>query len=111
MADSIQELTDADFAGAVRDGVVLVDFYGTWCPPCAQLDPVIEKIAGDYAGRVRVAKVNVDEQSEAAADNAVEDIPTIIIFRKGEAAGRLFGAQKYGTVAGELDRILAEAHS
>jgi thioredoxin 1 len=111
MAGTIVELTDADFAGAVRDGVVLVDFYGTWCPPCALLEPVIEKLAADYDGRVRVARVNVDDNSEAAADNAVEDIPTVVIFRDGTPEGRLFGAQKYETLAGELDRILSGGRS
>ncbi len=106
MSGAILELADDGFAEAVREGVVLVDFYGTWCPPCKLLEPVIEKLAADYAGRVRVARLNVDENAEAAVDNAVEDIPTVVIFRNGEAAGRLFGAQKYETVAGELDRVL-----
>ncbi len=106
MSGAILELADDGFAEAVREGVVLVDFYGTWCPPCKLLEPVIEKLAADYAGRVRVARLNVDENAEAAVDNAVEDIPTLVIFRNGEAAGRLFGAQKYETVAGELDRLL-----
>ncbi|MDR1745257.1 MAG: thioredoxin [Planctomycetota bacterium] len=108
MAGRILELTDDGFAEAVREGVVLVDFYGTWCPPCKLLEPVIEKLAGDYAGRVRVARINVDDNSEAAVDNAVEDIPTVVIFRNGDAVGRLFGAQKYETLAGELDRILLD---
>jgi len=111
MSDAIRELTDADFAEGVKEGVVLVDFYGTYCPPCKLLDPVLEKLAGDYAGRARVVKVNVDDNSEAAADNAVEDIPTLLIFRDGVAEERLFGAQKYETIAGELDRQLSRRHS
>lgn len=111
MSGAILELTDAEFADGVKEGVVLVDFYGTYCPPCKLLDPVLEKLAAEYAGRVRVIKVNVDDNSEAAVDNAVEDIPTLIIFNKGEAVERLFGAQKFETIAGELDRQLSPGHS
>ncbi len=102
----ITELTDATFSEGVKNGVVLVDFYGTWCPPCKLLDPVIEKLAEDYAGRVRFCRINVDEHSEAAVDNTVEDIPTLVFFRDGDEEQRLFGAQKYDTLAAELDRLL-----
>ncbi len=102
----ITELTDATFSEGVKNGVVLVDFYGTWCPPCKLLDPVVEKLAEDYAGRVAFCRINVDEHSEAAVDNTVEDIPTLVFFRDGNETQRLFGAQKYDTLAAELDRLL-----
>ncbi len=107
MAESVVELTDELFRQAVARGVVLVDFYGTWCPPCKLLEPVLEELAGQYAGRAVVARINVDEHSESAVDNAVDNIPTIILFKNGEEAERLFGAQKAETLAGELDRLLA----
>lgn len=107
MAGSVVELTDESFKQAVGQGVVLVDFYGTWCPPCKLLEPVIEQLAEQYNGRAVIAKVNVDEYSEAAVDNAVDNIPTIILFKNGEEAERLFGAQKAETLSGELDRLLA----
>ena len=104
----IRELTDADFKNATEKGVVLVDFYGTWCPPCKLLEPVIEQLAADFDGRAVVAKLNVDEHSEAAVDNSVEDIPTIVIFKNGTEAGRLFGAQSLETLSEELRRLLGE---
>ena len=107
MSGEVTELTDAAFKEAVAKGVVLVDFYGTYCPPCKLLEPVIEKLAEDYAGRATIARINIDEHSEAAVDNTVEDIPTIVLFKNGEEAKRLFGAQKLETLAGELDRLLA----
>ncbi len=107
MPDAVVELTDAAFADAIRDGVALVDFYGTYCPPCKLLDPVLEQLARDYAGRARIMRLNVDEHAEAAVDNAVEDIPTLIIFKDGAAGQRLFGAQKYETIARELDKRLS----
>lgn len=106
MAGEILELTDATFAQNTGKGVVLVDFYGTWCPPCKMLDPVLEQLAGDFAGRAVVAKINVDEHSEAAVDNTVEDIPTLVLFKDGVENKRLFGAQKLETLAGEMDRLL-----
>lgn len=107
MSDGIVELTDDTFADGIKDGVVLVDFYGTYCPPCKLLEPVVEDLAAAYAGRARIARINVDDNSEAAVDNSVEDIPTIVIFKDGAAQQRLFGAQKYETLAGELDRQLS----
>ena len=106
MAHEVMELTDGDFAEKTGAGVVLVDFYGTWCPPCKLLEPVVEKLAADFSGRALVARINVDEHSESAVDNAVEDIPTVIIFKDGTEAKRLFGAQKEETLAGELERLL-----
>lgn len=106
MAGEILELTDATFAQNTGKGIVLVDFYGTWCPPCKMLDPVLEQLAGDFAGRAVVAKINVDEHSEAAVDNTVEDIPTLVLFKDGVENKRLFGAQKLETLAGEMDRLL-----
>ena len=102
----IMELTDATFSDGVGKGVVLVDFYGTYCPPCKLLEPVLEKLAGEYEGRAVIARINVDEHSEAAVDNTVEDIPTLIIFKDGKEVERLFGAQKFETIAEELDRRL-----
>ena len=102
----IVELTDETFKDGIAKGVVLVDFYGTYCPPCKLLEPVIEKLAEDYAGRVVIARINVDDHSEAAVDNTVEDIPTLILFKDGQEAERLFGAQQTETLAGELDKLL-----
>ncbi|MCD8352037.1 MAG: thioredoxin family protein [Planctomycetaceae bacterium] len=105
MAD-IQELTDETFATGVANGVVLVDFYGTYCPPCKMLEPVIEQLAQDFSGRATIARINVDDNAEAAVDNMVEDIPTLVFFKDGEAVARLFGAQKMETLAEELNHLL-----
>lgn len=107
MSEHVVELTDADFKEKTAQGVVLVDFYGTWCPPCKLLEPVIEQLAENYAGRAMVAKVNVDDNSEAAVDNSIADIPTVILYKNGEESSRLFGAQKLETLSAELDRLLS----
>lgn len=104
---AVAELTDENFAAAVADGVVMVDFYGTYCPPCRLLEPVMDELAAEYDGRARLARINVDEHSEAAVANAVADIPTIIFYRGGTEVSRVFGAQARATLAAELDRLLS----
>ena len=63
---------------------VLVDFWATWCGPCRMLAPVIEEIANEYAGKVKVGKVNVDEERELALEYGVSSIPTVMVFQNGE---------------------------
>ena len=107
MATGVLELTDATFAENTANGVVLVDFYGTWCPPCKLLDPVVERLAADFAGRALIARINIDDNAESAVDNAIEDIPTLIFFKAGQEAERLFGAQRLETLSAELNKLLA----
>lgn len=71
---------------------VLVDFWATWCGPCRMLAPVIEEIANEYAGKVKVGKVNVDDERELALEYGVSSIPTVMVFQNGEVkqtSGRL----------------------
>ena len=63
---------------------VLVDFWATWCGPCRMLAPVIEEIANEYAGKVKVGKVNVDDERELALEYGVSSIPTVMVFQNGE---------------------------
>ncbi|MCL2001684.1 MAG: thioredoxin domain-containing protein [Planctomycetes bacterium] len=107
MPDAVLEITDGTFRAATESGVALVEFYGAWCPPCKQLEPVMEKLARDYADRAVIAKLNVDEYGEAAVDNSIEDIPTIVVFKHGAEVERLFGAQGIETLAETLNRWLA----
>lgn len=65
---------------------VLLDFWATWCPPCRMLSPIIEEIAGEYEGRAKVGKVNVDEEPELAAMFKVENIPTMVVMKEGKVA-------------------------
>lgn len=106
MADKIVELDDAGFPSAIASGVVLVEFYGTWCPPCKLLEPVIENVAERYQGRVTVARVNVDDNSEAAVEHSIADIPTLLVFKDGKEEGRLFGAQNEENIAALVERVL-----
>ncbi len=88
-------LTKDNFQAEVLDSStpVLVDFWATWCGPCQMIGPVISEIAEEYAGKIKVGKVNVDEQMALAMQYQVASIPTLILFKNGEVAKRTMGAQ------------------
>ena len=108
MAEGITTLTDATFdeeiAGA--DEVVVVDFWAEWCGPCKMIGPVLEEIASEQAGKVRVAKLNVDDHPVAARKFDVMSIPTLIVFKDGQPAKRLVGAKPKGALLEELAEFL-----
>ena len=81
---------------------VLVDFWATWCGPCRMIAPVIDQLAAEYAGRVKVGKINVDEQPELAVQFGIVSIPTVKVFRDGKVAGSLVGLRSQA----ELEALL-----
>ncbi len=95
-----QAVTDGDFTKAVLEsGVpVLIDFWATWCGPCQAMGPVIDIVADEYAGKITVLKMNVDENPVTPAKYGVRGIPTLILFNKGEIVDRIVGAQPKGSV-------------
>ena len=88
--------SDASFASDIQASVpVLVDFWAPWCGPCRIMGPVLEEIAREQAGKVRIVKINVDENPESAAQFQVRSIPTLLIFKGGKAVDSVIGvAQK-----------------
>ncbi len=100
-------VTDATFADFVRSGVALVDFWADWCGPCHMIAPTVEKLAHEYAGRVKVGKLNVDENPRTAASFGVQSIPTLIIFRDGRPVDRIVGVQPLPALRRRLDAVLA----
>ncbi len=74
------------------DVVVLVDFWAEWCVPCRMVAPILEKMAADHAGKLKVVKVNVDEQVELAAEHNIVSIPTLMVFNNGQNVGKQIGA-------------------
>ncbi len=102
------EFTDKNFQGDVISSTtpVLVDFWAPWCGPCKMLDPVVEEIAGEYEGRLKVGKLNTDDNREVAAKYGIMSIPTIMIFKDGEVKVRIVGAQPKRAIVEKIDEVL-----
>ena len=101
---AMQQLTDDTFNEVVgtAETPMLVDFWAEWCGPCKQIAPVLEELAVEQAGRLQVAKLNVDENLKVAQQFSVMSIPTLILFKGGEPVARLVGAKPKGALLQEL---------
>ena len=108
MSENIQEISDETFdAEVVKSATpVFVDFWAPWCGPCRSVAPIVEQLAADYKGRVKVAKINVDDSPMVAQKFLVTSIPTFIIFKNGLAADRTLGAMPKGQFQQFIDRNL-----
>lgn len=100
-------ITDANFAETLNtDMPVMVDFWATWCGPCRALAPVIEELAGEYAGKAVVGKCNVDDCDELPMKYGIRSIPTLLFFKNGELVDRLVGAAPKADIAAKIDSLL-----
>ena len=103
MADAA--FTDDNFQAEVLDtkGVVLVDFFATWCGPCKMQGPVVEELAGEYEGKAKLGKLDVDASPNVAGKYGVQSIPTLIIFKDGEEVEKLVGFQSKEVLTEKLN--------
>ena len=108
MSQQIVHVSDSSFEQDVLKSSVpvLLDFWAEWCGPCKMIAPMLDQIAAEYAGRVRVAKMNVDESPKTPAQFNVRSIPTLILFKNGKAEGQKIGAVRKADVAAFLDSRL-----
>jgi thioredoxin 1 len=102
------EFTDANFEQEVlkSDKPVIVDFWAEWCGPCRMMAPAVEALASEYAGRVKVGKLNVDENQSVTARYSIRSIPTLLLFKDGQIREQWVGATSKENLAKLLDKHL-----
>ncbi len=102
------EATDANFEQEVLKSEipVMVDFWATWCGPCKMIAPAVEELAGEYEGKVKVVKVNVDNCPETASSHGIMSIPTLKFFKNGEEVNSLAGAQSKEILKEQMEKLI-----
>jgi thioredoxin 1 len=103
----IVTLTQENFAQQVLQSPapVLVDFWAEWCGPCKMIAPLLDELADEYDGKIKIGKVNIDEYQGLAAEYGVRAIPTLLVFNKGQVAEQMIGAKSKRDLKASLDRI------
>ena len=109
MSDKVLHVGDADFDAAVlqSDTPVLVDFWAEWCGPCKMISPVLDELAETYGGKLKIAKVNVDENRATAIKYHVRSIPMLLLFKDGQIQATQIGAVGKGQLSQMVDKALA----
>jgi thioredoxin 1 len=102
----IVTLTQESFAQQVLQSV-LVDFWAEWCGPCKMIAPLLDELADEYDGKVKIGKVNIDEQQSLATEYGIRAIPTLLLFNKGQVADQIVGARSKRDFKTSLDRVAA----
>ncbi len=102
------DITDSTFESEVlkSDSVTVVDFWAPWCGPCRKMGPVLDEIAGDFEGKIKVAKINTDENLKTAKEYQISGLPSIVIFKNGEAKETLVGLMPKSAIISNIEKYL-----
>jgi len=105
----IVTLTKENFASEVLQSgsPVLVDFWAEWCGPCKMIAPILDELADEYDGRVKIGKVNIDDQQGVAAEYGIRAIPTLLLFNKGQVADQIVGLRSKRDLKASFERVAA----
>jgi len=102
--DKVPELSRKEFENSTKKGIVLVDFFADWCMPCIMMAPVIDELSEKFRGKIRFAKVNVDENHELAQKFSVVSIPNFVLFKDGKVAEQFMGARSLEDFSEKLEK-------
>ena len=101
------QITDANFAETLQEGKPMVlDFWAEWCGPCRMVSPSMDELAEDYAGRVNIGKMNVDENNDIVAQYGIRNIPTVLFFKNGELVDKIVGAVPKDKFVAKIEALL-----
>jgi thioredoxin 1 len=101
---AISHVTDQTFSTETNSGVVLVDFWAPWCGPCKMIAPVLEELDSELGGKVKIVKVDVDENQETAGKFGIMSIPTLLVLKDGEVVDKVVGFSPKEALAGVLEK-------
>jgi thioredoxin 1 len=108
MSENVSEAKSAEWDKEVinHNGIVMIDFWAVWCGPCRMIAPTVEELAKDYTGKIKVMKLNTDENPDIASRYKIMGIPTIIFFKNGQEADRIVGAVPKPQLKAKIDSLL-----
>jgi len=106
MSDLIKHITDADFQANIASGITVIDFWAPWCGPCKTIAPLLEELAGEYGDKVKIVKINIDENQTVPTQFGVMSIPTLILFKDGQMVTKKVGAAAKAALKTFIDQAL-----